>query len=207
VVDQEDKPRVQEGEPSEQAEDRAVLTSEEATLDARANAVGVEPDEPPNTVILALLAGLTGAVLVAAIGLWQLFGLTTSAEIDAKDLRVDSKELLELKARDWGRLTQYESLDGGGYQIPIESAMKKLVEHPSLIAPLSQAAAADAGGTLDATLDALPAAASLDGGAETGRDVPASKSSGVVPSPAPAGGAGPSTSAASPSPVTSAESP
>ena len=181
------EPEAKDEKPqSETVEAKAAQSSDAATLDAKptaAETAGVEPDEPPNTAIFALLAGLTFIVAIAAIGLWQVFGLTTSAEIDAKDLTVDSKELLELRARDWGQLTQYESLDGGGFQIPIERAMDKLVAHPVLIASLVQPATQDAGVAEEAAADDASGDATSEAGVETEPATPASNSSGVSPPP------------------------
>lgn len=146
---------------------------------AELSALGVEPDEPPSKAILAMLAGLAVIVVVAAAGLWQVFGLTSIAEIEVKDLKVDNKELLELRARDWGRLTQYEALDAGTYQVPIERAMKKLVDEPSLIAPLVLPKVEDAGAPdaeiSDAESDA--AATQNDGEASKESDSPVAPAS------------------------------
>ena len=130
-------------------EQRSEVDELEKSAASPTGPVGVEPDEPPTRAIFALVAGVFVFVGLAGLGLWQLFGLLSLDEIETKDLRVDNKELLELRARDWGRLTQYEALDGGAYQIPIERAMDKLVSHPDLILPLRRTDAgadgADAG--------------------------------------------------------------
>jgi hypothetical protein len=150
---------------------------------------GVEPDDPPSKGILVLLAGLTLFLVIVGVGLWQIFGLTSIAEIEVKDLQVDNQELLELRARDWGRLTQYEVLDGGTYQIPIERAMKKLVHDPSLIAPLVSPSVEDAGAQNEGGIsDAESPAAATQKDGEASKEThaplaPASAPAASAPSP------------------------
>jgi hypothetical protein len=94
-----------------------------------------EPDRPPMGQIFGLVAGLSLVVLVVVLGLWQLFKHTVRDEIYRKELSLQNSELVEARARDRARLTQYALLDPerGVYQIPIERAMDKLLRHPELV--------------------------------------------------------------------------
>jgi hypothetical protein len=99
---------------------------------------GVEPDSPPTRRLFLQLVALVVVLIGALIGLWQFFKLDTAAEIYRKELSVPNRELLELTARDEGRLSDYDLLDEkkGVYQIPVRRAMQMLVADPSLLAPV-----------------------------------------------------------------------
>lgn len=134
---------------------------------------GVEADNPPAAPIFMMLFALSLVVVAAGVGMTQLFGLTSLAELHTKDLGVDNQELIELRARDWGRLTQYDSLDGGRYQVPIERAMEKLAADPALLAPLSDggpSGPADGGETSESADAARDGA--VDSDPSSGEDSP-----------------------------------
>jgi hypothetical protein len=96
-----------------------------------------ERDAPPTGRILAQLALLGALVVAALLGLYQVFVLLSSAEIESKDLSRPSPELAELRARDRGRLSDWGVVDAdaGVYRVPIEQAMRMLVANPSLLEP------------------------------------------------------------------------
>lgn len=98
--------------------------------------VDAEFDAPPSIRIMASIVILTVVVVMALIGVWQLVLVTSDAEVQSKELGPDNPDLVELRARDRGRLEGYDAVDrdAGRYQIPIERAMDLLVRKPGLIA-------------------------------------------------------------------------
>lgn len=94
-----------------------------------------EPDRPPSLKLLVLLVVLSGVVALAVVGLWQLFTLATIAQVYESELAPENPQLLDLRARDDGRLRSYDVVDpkAGRYQIPVEQAMRLLVAHPELL--------------------------------------------------------------------------
>lgn len=157
----------------------------------RETEAGVEPDETPTRAVAAVVAAITVVVALLAVGLWQLFGLTTITEIRTKNLEVENQELIELRAREWGRLTQYERIDSGVYQIPIERAMDKLVANPRLIEPLAVGPTAVDAGTSDAAGDGSTAGFATDASERHEPAVPASARAPAAGSAAPGNESGP----------------
>ena len=104
---------------------------------------GVEPDLPPTGRLFLQILLLSLLLVGVIVGLWEIFYFDSTAEIYQKELSLPNKELLELEARDEGRLTQYDVTDAkqGIYQIPIRRAMDLLLEKPDLLAPISAPAA------------------------------------------------------------------
>lgn len=100
----------------------------------------VEQDAPPTVRIFAMMALLTVTVVVIVFGLYKAFTYMVRDQIFKRELSLQSKELLEQRAMDRKRLTQYALInkEEGIYQIPIQRAMEKLLENPGLMAPSSQ---------------------------------------------------------------------
>ena len=98
----------------------------------------VEPDNPPTRRLFLQIAALSLVLVGVIVGLVQFFKATTTREIYRKELAVPNRELLELEARDEGRLTQYAAIDEakGVYQIPIRRAMQMIADDPSMLASL-----------------------------------------------------------------------
>ncbi len=102
------------------------------------DALGAEPDAPP-TRKLFIQIGLLMVILVGVLfGLWEIFELDSEREVYQKELSRPNRELLELLARDEGRLARYELLDPklGVYQLPIDRAMELLLAEPARLAPI-----------------------------------------------------------------------
>ena len=96
----------------------------------------MDQDKPPVGRILGVLAGLALVVLLVFTGLVQFYKQTMRAEIHAKQLSLESKDLAEARARDQKALTRYGVANArrGFFQIPVEQAMQRLLRHPELIA-------------------------------------------------------------------------
>jgi hypothetical protein len=94
-----------------------------------------EPDAPPSGRIMIQMLALVVILVGVLIGLWQFFQLNARQEIFDKELSLPSRDLLELRARERGLLTQYAALDAksGVYQIPVRRAMELLLANPSLL--------------------------------------------------------------------------
>jgi hypothetical protein len=107
-------------------------------------AEGVEPDRPRTGRLFALIGLFLLVVAVVVVGLWVFFVQATTGEIHRKELSLLSKEMAEVRARDQGRLTQYDLIDPKlqHYQIPIRRAIEHLLENPALITPVQLPAAA-----------------------------------------------------------------
>lgn len=132
--------------------------------------VDAELDVPPSFRIMAAVAILTVVLVVAVIGVWQLVLVTSDAEVQRKELGPDNPELVELRARDRGRLEGYDAIDrdAGRYQIPIERAMDLLVRKPELIASRPAASGSALPSTPVAPHQAVAPAASSSAPARSG---------------------------------------
>ena len=99
---------------------------------------GVEPDRPRTGRLFGMIGALIAVLAVVIVGLWVLFVQTTTSEIQHKVLSLPSKEMLEIQARDEGRLMRYDLLDPktGVYQIPIHRAIEVLLADPGRLAPV-----------------------------------------------------------------------
>ncbi|HLB58962.1 MAG TPA: hypothetical protein VJL87_02615 [Bdellovibrionota bacterium] len=99
----------------------------------------VEPDAPPIKILLKWLSVPFVIFIASLILLNVVFQRTTRDEIYNKELSLTNPALLELRAKDKARLTEYDVVDQemGLFQIPIEKAMNELANKPNLILPIT----------------------------------------------------------------------
>lgn len=100
--------------------------------------LGIEPDQPPNKLLFVFLFLLTLVMIATFFGIIYLLKISTQAEVQKKVLSLDNPALNEIRARDTSILSTYDVIDSqkGIYQIPIDVAMKHLINNSEYIQPM-----------------------------------------------------------------------
>lgn len=92
----------------------------------------MEEDRPPSlmiTVLLGILVVLLGVILVVS---GQVLSKFTDAKKEAVFSNYTNPQLLELRSKDEGRLGAYKRNDDGSFTIPVDQAMKRLIQRGSV---------------------------------------------------------------------------
>lgn len=107
---------------------------------------GYAPDALPVRTIGAWMGALAVALVLAVIGLYELFVYTAEREVQRKELVPVAADLLRQRDRDAALLGRYEVVDAkrGRYWIPIGRAQEALAADPALLRPAAPPASAPA---------------------------------------------------------------
>jgi len=106
---------------------------EKKTLDQHHQTAGqasIEPDNLPVKSIAWMVVALIVIVVATFVVVKQVYWVTSTSEIQTKELDVPNRLLTTIQAADREELSNYEVLDKqkGVYRLPIEDAIKLYVK-------------------------------------------------------------------------------